>query len=480
VSQVSNHHSSSIYIPYDNLKDTYSPEIHSCDIEVFVAEGVTDQKTSPSDQPKEAKDLWFDQWLCAKGDPLKGLVQRFLMSFNNPSALKRVRARKAKDKANFEQTVEAVIVNLAYMALHAECGQRLVLPRNTGAKRTRYDNPGIPSKTLKVVVDRLESWAIDVNIGARSQGASTIAPTDWFRRRVVEAGVSHADFGRREDREVIVLSRTIRSHGWNEDGEYTRMKSRKWIDYQDTPDTVIYRSQMRALNAFLAEADIGFTDDGQEPCVDPYDRSLRRYFTHTQDELELPTFDQNGRVFGGFWMNLKKDRRANIRINGEPIADLDFKNMFARLAYASVGQEPPEGDLYDVSGFLEGYDNKDHRDGIKQAFNSLLNGGKAGSRDFLDLLPDGSTAQKVRAAIQGKHPALASILCTTVGMRLMFMESQVLLTALERLMAQDIVALPIHDGLMVAQSQQTVAMRTMEDTALALLGIGMPVVAKSA
>jgi hypothetical protein len=51
---------------------------------------------------------------------------------------------------------------------------------------------------------------------------------------------------------------------------------------------------------------------------------------------------------------LKKERRANIRINGEPIADLDFKNMFARLAYASVGQEPPEGDLYDVSGFLEG------------------------------------------------------------------------------------------------------------------------------
>jgi hypothetical protein len=179
-------------------------------------------------------------------------------------------------------------------------------------------------------------------------------------------------------------------------------------------------------------------------------------------------------------MNLKKDRRANIRINGEPIADLDFKNMFARLAYARVGQEPPPGDLYDVSGFLEGYDNKDHRDGIKQAFNSLLNGGHARSPELFDLLPDGATASKVRKAIQAKHPALAPILETSVGMRLMFMESQVLLAILERLMPQDIVALPIHDGLMVAQSQQTVAMRIMEDTALALLGIGMPVVAKSA
>jgi hypothetical protein len=185
---------------------------------------------------------------------------------------------------------------------------------------------------------------------------------------------------------------------------------------------------------------------------------------------------------GGFWMNLKKERRANIRINGEPIADLDFKNMFARLAYASVGQEPPEGDLYDVSGFLEGYDNtnKDHRDGIKQAFNSLLNGGRAGSPELFDLLPDGATALKVRNAIQARHPALAPILETSVGMSLMFMESQVLLAILECLMAQDIVALPIHDGLMVAESQQAVAARIMEEMALALLGITMPVVAKSA
>jgi hypothetical protein len=47
-------------------------------------------------------------------------------------------------------------------------------------------------------------------------------------------------------------------------------------------------------------------------------------------------------------------------------------------------------------------------------------------------------------------------------------------------MAQDIVALPIHDGLMVAESQQAVAARIMEEMALALLGITMPVVAKSA
>jgi len=298
---------------------------------------------------------------------------------------------------------------------------------------------------------------------------------------VVEADVTGPDFGQRENREVIVLSRTIRSHGWDEDGEYNPKKTRKWIDYkQDTPDTIAYRSQMRRLNDFLAQADIAFMDDGQEPHVKPHDRSLRRYFTHTKGDLEQPTFDQNGRLSGGFWMNLKKDRRANIRINGEPIADLDFKNMFVRLAYASMGQEPPSGDLYDLSGFLEGYDssNKDHRDSVKQAFNSLLNGGKACSPEILELLPDGATASKVRTAIQAKHPALAPILGTSVGLSLMFRESQLLLAVLKELMAQGITALPIHDGLMVACSHQGTAKQAMEEIARALLGIPMPVAAK--
>ena len=63
----------------------------------------------------------------------------------------------------------------------------------------------------------------------------------------------------------------------------------------------------------------------------------------------------------------------------------------------------------------------------------------------------------LRKAIQEKHPGLVSILGTPVGVRLMFTESRVLLGVLESLMAADIVALPIHDGLMMAQSNQEIA-----------------------
>jgi hypothetical protein len=70
-------------------------------------------------------------------------------------------------------------------------------------------------------------------------------------------------------------------------------------------------------------------------------------------------FDLSGRLFGGFWQGLQRERRSGIRIDGEPVATLDYSSMFARLAYASKGVRPPAGDLYAIPG-LEG-----RRDAVK-------------------------------------------------------------------------------------------------------------------
>jgi hypothetical protein len=43
-------------------------------------------------------------------------------------------------------------------------------------------------------------------------------------------------------------------------------------------------------------------------------------------------FDLSGRLFGGFWQGLQRQRRSGIRIDGEPVATLDYSSMFARLA----------------------------------------------------------------------------------------------------------------------------------------------------
>jgi hypothetical protein len=208
---------------------------------------------------------------------------------------------------------------------------------------------------------------------------------------------------------------------------------------------------------------------------------LRRYFTDTEDQ---PTnrFDQNGRLFRGFWLNLKRERRVNIRIDGEEVADLDYKNCFARLAYAWVGQEPPEDDLFDLGGLLKVADysnsNPKHRDAVKESFNSLLNGGRADSADSFVDLPKGTNTKALRRAIVAKHPKLRQLFGTSVGLKLMLVESRILLDALERLMATGVVALPCHDGLLVAQSDQEIAKAAMEEAAMAVVGREMLVAFK--
>ena len=298
----------------------------------------------------------------------------------------------------------------------------------TGKKPTRYDHRGLPAKTLRKVVKRLnDSSMLDLNVGAWTlRRTSTIAATEWFVRLMAEKGVSEADFGRHKGQELIVLAKTERDFRRDAEGNYGPHKKSIWVNYRDTEETRAYRREMEHLNDFLDQADIEFIPDGLLPKVCPSERTLRRYFSCAVRPRK-DAFQRNGRIFGGFWLNLKKGRRKNIRISGEPVALLDFSSMFVRLAYATVGQEPPQGDLYDLSGVLKGYDNEEHRDGVKQGFNSLLNGGRAGHKDILKQLPPHTKAKAFRDAVSTRHPALIPLFGgTAIGLNLMFAESRIL------------------------------------------------------
>jgi hypothetical protein len=201
-------------------------------------------------------------------------------------------------------------------------------------------------------------------------------------------------------------------------------------------------------------------------------------------------------------LNLKSTRRGSIRIGGEPIADLDYSSMFARLAYARLGEVAPEGDLYAIPA-LEGF-----RSGVKLAFNVFLFDGKGlrtkwpaamgvgvgddGARDGDDhqaddsvhsgydgLLPAGwEDPQRLRRAILGRHPALGKAFGRRLGYDLMFTESRVLMVVLAELMERGIVALPLHDGLMVARSRMLEAREVMRESVLQVAGVGIPVMEK--
>lgn len=443
-------------------------------------------------RPPPERHQWFDAWMTAKGSGLKTIVENTLafLAHHEEQTKSRKRARRAIDKAHHQLRVEAVVCNLAHAVLLPPPTGRVAVKLGNDLKgRSRYDSP-VMGKTLSPLISMLADLDfLDLKWSLNRGEVSSIAPSECFSRKVAGYGVGLADFGRHEAEEVIYLTRNTReaaSHGRG--GE--RTLHREPINYADTAVTWRYRDELRHLNAFLAGADIAF-DDGLEPRVDPFDRTLRRRFVILPNQGER--FDQGGRLFGGFWQTLKSDRRRAIRINGEQSVELDYGSMFTRLAYAHVGATPPEGDQYAIPE-LDGY-----RSGIKMAMNAFLfDGGPRrswpsalgvgvgtdadASSDPTSLaaayearLPEGWDVRRTKAAILRVHPHLKNAWDRRLGYVLMFRESEILVAVLKDLAAISIPALGLHDGLIVAASDAAGAREVMERRAIELTGVQIPV-----
>ncbi|MDD1522117.1 MULTISPECIES: hypothetical protein [Bradyrhizobium] len=248
------------------------------------------------------------------------------------------------------------------------------------------------------------------------------------------------------------------------------------IDYEDTEETVALREEMERLNGFLRTAKLTFEPDGGSPVLTTH-RDLVRHFK--MSEHDQPRFDLGGRMFNGWWQELPSNRRHAIRINGEPIADLDFSSAFLRLAFIEAGIEPPAGDLY---ARIPKIDAGLYRDGIKQIVSAMLFRETPLSRipsDLKDRLPRGMSGVEIRDAVLAAFPELSDVFETGIGLRLMLRESQIMLRSLLRLAELNVAAMNMHDGLMVQRSKADVAAREMTNAALETVGTPLPIVLKS-
>lgn len=438
---------------------------------------------------------WLDQWRIANAPPLQQLVEATIkfVDHHEQHTGRRTRARRKQDARNHRRRIEAIVCNLAYAVLMPPPQGRIAVRLGHGkGGRSRYDSP-VVGKLLSPTLNLL--WGIsflDVQSPSVMRGeVSSIAPSDWFAGKVREAKVSLEDFGRHEAEELILLKRTTRrSLGYGK-SELTREP----INYSDTEQTRKYRSDLRSLNAFLASARIEFLNDGLEPRIDPFDRMLRRHFiVHSTDKHR---FDRGGRMFGGFWQNIKSERRRNIRICGEEVAVLDYSSMFTRLAYAKLNISPPSGDLYEILGLEK------HRSGVKLVMNTFLFDGGVRQKwpsalgfdmeddhdaadgnlddegaEFEARLPKGWTVKRTREAILSVHPSLEQAWSRRLGYKLMFQESEIMMEVLKKLVQEDVPGLCLHDGIIVPMSARTLAKQIMEECAHAFTGTEIPVTEK--
>lgn len=405
-------------------------------------------------------DLMFDFWAEPKGPFLAPLAAKVTERVLRVLGANRQRDPKGEQVERVIVIVSTVIANLAVLHGSYLYGRRIAVPLKHEAT-SRYNRQGFGS--LKAVLQAMaEMGCLIISPAIPKVRRTGIEADGWLLRALLKPDNKPTAIGRAYGEETVRLfARTGRD-------AQGRRKPSAAIDYKDTPETTAMRAEMDRVNRYLNYQRIELYGEHQG------DIRLFRSFM-LRSETDPHRFDLHGRLYGGFWMNLRKDLRTGLTINGETIADLDYVSMFPRLAYLRVGLEPPRGDLYDIPGLEQ------HRAAAKIGFSALLS--RAGEMrrlpaDLKDVLPQGWTASAFQAAVAARHPALVPLFGRDLAPDLMFTESRLLLAVMAELERQGVVALPMHDGIMVPGSKADVAMAAMKGKAERLLGHVLPVSVK--
>lgn len=409
--------------------------------------------------------LAFDPEKRAASPRLIKVVHQAVTLLENREALlaARRRRRSVKDHRKFKLAVEAIVCNLVAAQLSSPDGL-LAVPRDANvmwpAKRYRtpvYGNHFLAALDLMTdpEVGLAETVTKGFKIDSGHRQLTTVVPTPTFLD-LLGAGPSWADLRRDTASEVLVL------RGRKD----PKTGIAPTLDYPETATTRRLRKDVQQLNRYLGAAPLivlPSSGPGATP-IDPTRRAVRRIFNNG-------VWTEGGRLFDGFWETMPRAERFDrLRIataetpEGERIINVDFGQLFPSLAYAMQDLPRPDADLYDVRG-----DGR-HRDGFKKLLNALLFATQPMTRwptDTASAFPAGTKLQAVLAEIARYHEPIAHRFGTGIGFRLMNIEAAILLDALFRLYTAGVTALPLHDSVLVAASQEMAARNAMQEAHLA-------------
>ena len=374
----------------------------------------------------------------------------------------RKRARKPEDQRRFKATLEALVMDLLAAAWDDPS-------RWLAYSRRRDDYPGATRYRSSLVTRQAVCDAADLMVQAklaegelgfydRSHHGGMVTVGRRSRIRAKEALLALAISHDLTPASIAIASgsETILLRGPKE----VRGKPGPLIEYDDTEETLKLRETLDRINALLEATSISLgsqapagdllqpaQEDDEEPL--PTDRTAHRLYRVFNDSR----FDRGGRFYG-WWQGLKKKERQRLRINGEPVIELDFSGMHPRLCYALDGQPlSPEVDPYAIPG-LEG---ADLRDLVKRGFNQLLNGTEKTSDappGCADQLPPGMRWHQLLARIEDHHRPIDHWLRRQRGLDLQAIDAGIAEQVLSYLAHRGIPCLPVHDSFIVARRHE--------------------------
>lgn len=203
---------------------------------------------------------------------------------------------------------------------------------------------------------------------------------------------------------------------------------------------------------------------------------FRRIFNHG-DQPGF-AFNMGGRLYsvGRSYENMEKALRSGMRINGEPIVELDLRASFLTILYGLQGIALQSADdPYDIEGLPRA---------VVKAWIAMTLGYDRFHSRWSDETIDKLNAKKidleahhpidvVREAVLAKHPILAGWDDSPLRWpHLQYLESSAVIDAVEQLgSVNDVCALPLHDALLVSKSNSAAAKTVLIRTFRQRIGV---------
>ena len=232
-----------------------------------------------------------------------------------------------------------------------------------------------------------------------------------------------------------------------------RDKNGDLVDYRETAKTAAMRADMECFNKFMEKVRLELPGEGVV-----IDGHLLQVDGAVVRMTEAPVFyrvfsrgkwSMGGRIY--WWgQNLPASRRADLRLDGEAVIELDYASLHPRLLYAKRGQVL-DFDPYDLPDVERSISKRAllvalNARTLSQAVAALL---KSTSRDGTAWPLDWAQTRAVVDAVIAKNPVIAADIGADVGISLMHDDAELALRVVKACNEIGIVCLPVHDSFIV-------------------------------
>ncbi|WP_417782557.1 hypothetical protein [Terasakiella pusilla] len=397
------------------------------------------------------KDKHFNPYLRPASEALTKLVNIIQFSLEVHSRQTRQRARKRTAEANYRQQLEAIVANLVHCSL-SKGYQRIAISRSAkDYVKSRYLPEGMTKAIPKLLDGLLKAGWITQELGQWKSHRTTICPSRQLEVRLRHKGISFTDLKTIGKPETIILT----THDTEKERQQGQSQPKKLKDYIETDLTLNLRSEMTTINQHLQSFEVSLSGPQD------YDMSNRILVRRFNDQYLGRDFQGGGRLWGGVWQYMsKEDRRSRLFIDGQAIAEVDYRQMMPCLMYILKGLPLPEGDLYNINGY--------DRTGIKAIFNAMTFKDELlwFPKDTKEYFEPEVSINDVTKAIKDKHKPIRSLFRSGIGHRLQCLESSILVEVLLSLADEGVPCLPIHDALLCCVNDTGIVQQTMRQVAL--------------